>query len=102
MSSFDLVSKLTSVVKTEIDKRKISLSTYCKTRIQHLIKMGVERMAVSRASRNQEMVFLAENNIKHLVECLTVKAKTNGSFPNVGDNTLETVIDECYPLWPYN
>ena len=101
MSTFNLVARLSAVLKNEINKHALDLSACCAGRCRRLINSGAERMAVANVTRNQVLVYLAENNIRHLVEYLTRKARGKGSYPNIGDNTLETALAECTPLWPY-
>jgi hypothetical protein len=101
MSTFNLVSRLSAVLKNDINEHALNLSSRCAGRFRLFINMGVERMAAINMTQNQVLVYLAENNIKHLVEHLSKKARGKGTYPNIGDNTLETAIEECNPLWPY-
>lgn len=101
MSTFNLTSRLSAVLKKEINEHALNLSSCCPGRFRHLINMGVERMMAINMAQNQVIVYLAENNLKHLVEYLSNKAKGKGTYPNIGDNTLETAIEECNPIWPY-
>lgn len=101
MSTFNLVSRLSSVLKDEIHRHALNLSCCCIGRFRRLINDGAEQMKVADVTQDQVLVYLAENNIKHLVMYLTNKARGKGSYPNIGDNTLETALDECNSLWPY-
>lgn len=101
MATFNLVTRLTTVLKDEVNKHALELSSCCIGRFRRLIKSGVKRMEVADVTKNQVMVYLAEVNIKRLVVYLTSKARGKGSFPNIGDKTLETALEECHPLWPY-
>jgi len=101
MSTFNLVSRLSAVMKNEINENALSLSAGCSGRIRRFVNAGAERMAAINMTQNQVLVYLAERNIKQLVEYLSRKAMGKGTYPNIGDNTLETAIDECSPLWPY-
>lgn len=101
MSTFNLVTRLSAVLKNEINERALNLSSRCAGRFRLFIHMGAERMAVANVAQNQILVYLAENQIKQLVKYLSNKAMGKGSYPNIGDNTLETAIEECNSLWPY-
>jgi hypothetical protein len=96
-----LAVQLYAVLKNKTVDQDIHLSTYSENRFKRMIGMGVERMMMANATQNKEKIEQAENNIKYLVDTLSDTAKVKGSFPNVGDNTLETVLDENNPLWPY-
>ena len=101
MSTFNLVTRLSAIRKNEVNNHALELTSRCAGRLRHFINMGAERMAVANAAQNQVLVYLAEKNIKHLLAYLSKKAKGKGSYPVIGDNTLETAIEECNPLWPY-
>ena len=96
-----LAARLSAVFKNETRDQDIYLSSYSENRFKRMIGMGVERMMMANATQNREKIEQAESNIKYLVNTLSDQAKAKGSFPKVGDNTLETVLDENYPLWPY-
>ena len=96
-----LAARLTAVLDNKKKEQDIRMSPYSENRIKRMISIGVERIMVSNSTQNREKLELAENNIKYLVNTLSDKARARGSFPKVGDNTLETVLDENNPLWPY-
>ena len=102
MTTFNkLADRFTAILKNETREQDIHISPYSENRFKRMIVMGVERIMVTNSTQNREKLELAENNIKFLVNTLSDKAKAKGSFPKVGDNTLETVLDEHNPLWPY-
>jgi hypothetical protein len=101
MSSFKLMWRLFDVLEQEIEKHALKPSCTCVLRLHRLIKIGIDRLRIAHAEKNQAIVYLTENNIKNLVEFLANVARSKGSYPNIGDTTLEKTIAECYPLWPY-
>lgn len=102
MTTFNkLAKKFTAILKSETRKQDIKMTPYTENRFKRIIGMGVERIMVTNSTQNREKLALAENNIKHLVTTLSDKARAKGSYPNIGGNTLETVLDENNPLWPY-
>lgn len=96
-----LASRLYAVLKNETRNQEIHISDYSENRFKRMIGMGVERMMMANATQNREKIEQAESNIKYLVNTLSDHARDKGSFPKIGDNTLETVLDENNPLWPY-
>ena len=96
-----LATRLYAVFKNEAKDQDIHLSNYSYNRFKRMIGMGVERMMMANATQNREKIEQAESNIKYLVNTLSNQAKVKGSFPKIGDNTLETVLDEDNTLWPY-
>ena len=101
MSTFNLVTRLSTVLKDEVNKHALEPSSCCTGRFRRLINSGAKRMEVAGVTKNQTLVYMAETSLKRLMVYLTSKAKGKGSFPNIGDKTLETALDECHALWPY-
>lgn len=102
MTTFNkLAERFTAILKNETRKQDIQMSPYSENRFKRIIGIGVERIMVTNSTQNREKLELAENNIRHLVTTLSNKARAKGSYPDIGGNTLETVLDENNPLWPY-
>ena len=98
---FAIRSKLSSILGKEIDDQKLHLSPYCEEQIEHMVSLGVERMLIAKVTEQQDKIYLAERNIKCLVEYLSNQAKSYGTYPEIEESVFNTVIAECYPLWPY-
>jgi len=101
MSSFALFSRLKAILKSEMEDQGLQLSPYCEQRVENMVNIGVERMTIDKVIEKQERVYLAEENIKRLIEYLSDQAEAYGSFPNLEDLAFDMAITECYPLWPY-
>jgi len=98
---FAIRSRLSSILGTEIEDQKLHLSPYCEERVEHMVSVGVERMSVAKVTEQNDKIFLAERNIKRLVEYLSNQAKSYGTYPEIEQAVFDTAIAECYPLWPY-
>jgi hypothetical protein len=99
--TFAINSRLSSILETEIEDQKLHLSPYCEEQVERMISIGVQRMSIANVTGQSDKIFLAERNIKRLVEYLSNQAKSHGTYPEMEESTFDTAIAECFPLWPY-
>jgi len=101
MSSSALLSRLEAILESEMEHQELQLSPCSEQWMEDIVSIGVDRMAMDKVFEKQEMVHLAEENIKHLMEYLSDQAKTYRSFPYMEDLAFDMAMEECSPLWPY-
>jgi len=98
---FAIKSRLSSILRTEIEDQELHLSPYCEERVENMISVGVERMSIAKVTEQNDKIYLAERNIKRLVEYISNQAKSYGTYPEIEESVFDIAISECYPLWPY-
>ena len=99
--SFALTSRLLFAMKNKLSSLDLNLTPYGEHRIEQIIRHGIERMVVNKASERQDMVNLAERNLVLLMECLCDLAKENKTYPTLDDEVFDTALLDSYPLWPF-
>ena len=99
--SFALNSRLNIAMKNKLSSLDLNLSSYGEHRVEQIVRRGVERMAINKATERLDLVNLAERNLVLLMECLCDLAKENKTYPTLDDEVFDTALLESYPLWPY-
>ena len=101
MPAVALKAKLTLVLEREIESIDLYLSPYGLSQIEKILDHGVERMGIDGVTESIEKIYVAEENLKRLLEYFCNYAKTLGTYPFLDDGAFDTALAECYPLWPY-
>jgi len=101
MPAVALKSKLTLVFEREIESIDLYMSRYGLSRIEKIIDQGVERMGLDDVTESLEKIYVAEENLKRLLDFFCDHAKTLGTYPFIDDDAFDTALADCYPLWPY-
>jgi len=101
MTASALFSRLEAILKSEMEDQGLQLSPYSEQRVRNIVNIGVERMSMDKVIEKKEKIYLAEENVKRLVEYLSDQAKVFGSFPHMEDLAFDMAIAECFPLWPF-
>ena len=99
--SVALKSRLVLVLEREIESIDLYLSPYGMSRVDKLIDQAIERMTLDNVSERMDKIIVAEQNLKHLLEHFSSRAKTLGTYPFLDDNAFDTALADCHPLWPF-
>jgi hypothetical protein len=101
MTAVALKSKLTLVLESEIESIDLYLSPYGLSQIEKILDHGVERMGIDGVTESLEKMYVAEENLKRLLDHFCNYAKTLGTYPFLDNDAIDTALADCYPLWPY-
>jgi hypothetical protein len=101
MTAVALKSKLTLILEREIETIDLYLSPYGISQIETIIDHGIERMGIDGVTDSLEKIYVAEENLKRLLDYFCNYAKSLGTYPFLDDSAFDTSLAECYPLWTY-
>ena len=93
--------RLTSIMRREIEFRKLQLSPYCVAQLESLIRQGIVRMELIDAHKNPGHTMRAETNIKALIAYLVGCSKDAGTFPVLSESEYDAAMRSPPPLWPF-
>jgi hypothetical protein len=96
-----LQNRLITLMRREINSRKLQPSPYCVKQIEGLIRQGIVRMQTMNADKNPGHVMKAEQNIKGLVAFLAEHARKARTFPTLGENEYDAAMRNPPALWPF-
>lgn len=93
--------RLFSIMRQEIQFRKLQLAPYCKKNIESMVRHGIARMKMMDADKHPGHIMKAEQNLKALVVYLGEYARKAGTFPSLSESDYDNAMRNCPALWPY-
>ena len=93
-----LQTKLLNIMKRELQSQNLQLSPDCLSRIEQMVRHGVQRMRINRATDHASHVIQAERNMRLLIRHFRDYARNLGTFPKLSNSDFSNALNACPTL----
>ena len=93
--------RLSGLTTRKLTKLGLGADPVCGQEIEKMLSVGVSRLEHQRALDREEQLVVAEENLSRLLNALSERAQSLGTYPTVDGDAFNQVKKRLAPMWPF-